>query len=75
MRKRPLQIIGVALLIVAGVWTFYSLRSAPTDEALYQQWGRPILSRVACVLPSSQKHENHNSGYLPQDRRYVHCGV
>lgn len=50
MRKRQLQILGVALLIAAGVWAFRFAGNTSMDEARYRQWGRPVASYARLVF-------------------------
>src|SRR5437764_14264632 len=42
MSKRKLQVLAVALLAVAMFWALSTPRKSASDEARYQQWGRPV---------------------------------
>ena len=46
MRKRSLQILGVALVVGAAAWALMSPSSATTDEARYKQWHRSFEQLV-----------------------------
>ena len=50
MPKRPFQILSVALLLLAAGWTLRSARNAPSDEARYHQWQRPMDTWRRLVL-------------------------
>ena len=73
MRKRPLQLLGVALVVAAVAWVLSSHRNATNDEARYRQWQRPVGSWARLVflerhLPTSLSKALH----LPAlEQRYL----
>src|SRR5438552_18087640 len=50
MSKRPLHVLAVALLAVAVFWALSIPRKPQSDEARYQQWGRPVDSYARLVF-------------------------